>query len=277
MSAPFKHGDGDGSGIRHGQRYDTNAREGVEGGGGTEVNDAQQDLDDGDEDHGVEGQVQVGVDLLPPFGARNGAVTGKGPSATGGGGRASNTTEDGQHHEGKEQGDGTARGPDGGLDDGGNRLARGESHEHGEIGEHKHQGHQEQQAANGVDDNGDDHGLGNLSGRVLDLLTHADDHARRRSGVRGMEETDAKRPSRRPARRGLEATEGKIGAAPALLGNGEDGDKDSEDSDKGPENGERLGVIASQPPVADRAQMKYLHPEWAGSGCQRLRWQCRAA
>jgi hypothetical protein len=55
-----------------------------------------------------------------------------------------------------------------------------------------------------------------------------------------VEQADAERPAGGPPGRDFEAAKSKIGMAPALLGNGEDGDKDGEETGEGPKNGEGL-------------------------------------
>ena len=55
-----------------------------------------------------------------------------------------------------------------------------------------------------------------------------------------MEKADAEGPSRRPAGRGLKPSEGKFSGAPALLGDGEDGDENGEQAGKSPEDGKGL-------------------------------------
>lgn len=183
--------------------------------------------------------------LLPPLGARDGAITREGPGAAGRGRGAGDAAEDGQHHEGNEQGDGTARGPDGGLDDGGRGLAGGQGDQHGEVGQHKHERHQKQQAADRVDENGDDHGLWHLGGGMLHLFAHADDHTGGRRGVSSMEQADTEGPARRPAGGGLKPAEGIVSRPPPLLGDGEDGDENGEEAGKGPKNGKGLPTDVS--------------------------------
>ena len=53
----IRQANGNRCGIRRGEANDTNAREGVESGRGTEVDETKQDLDNHTQHHGVEWQV----------------------------------------------------------------------------------------------------------------------------------------------------------------------------------------------------------------------------
>lgn len=125
------------------------------------------------EHHGVEGHVESLVDLDPPLGARDGTITSKGPSATRRGSGAANTAHDGEDHDGDEKANGTARRADGGLDDGRHRLGGSKLGESLQVVNDEDERHEEKKASNSVDGDGGDHGLGDLSGRVLDFLAHA--------------------------------------------------------------------------------------------------------
>jgi hypothetical protein len=155
LLATLPHGDGNGDSVRNG-----------------EADDTEEDLNDHREHHGVEREVEAGVNLAPELGAGNGTVTGECPGAAGSGGGAASAAEDAKNHEGEEQADGTSRRAGSRLDDGGDRLAGRQANEHLEVGEDEHEGDEEEEAADSVDDNGQDHGLGDLSGRRLNLLAH---------------------------------------------------------------------------------------------------------
>lgn len=167
--------DGDGSGICSCQANNTDAGEGVEGGRGTEVDDSEDDLHNHTQHHGIQGHVELLVDLDPPLGAGDGAITSKGPGAARRSSGAANSAHDGEDHDGNEKTHGASRRSDGGLDDGRNRLSRDEFGELLQIGNDEDEGDEEKEAGNGVDEDGGNHGLGDLRGRVSDFLTHAGD------------------------------------------------------------------------------------------------------
>lgn len=164
--------DGNGSSVCGCQANDTDAGEGVEGGGRAKVDDSEDDLYHHTEHHGVERHVQSLVDLDPPLGAGDGTITSKGPGATRRGRGAANTAHDGEDHDGNEQANSTARRADGGLDDGGHGLGGNELGESLQVVNDEDERDEEQEAGKGVDDDGGNHGLGDLSGRVSDFFAH---------------------------------------------------------------------------------------------------------
>lgn len=236
MGAAVEETDANGNSVRGSQANDTNTGEGVEGSAGAEVDDTENDLDNHAEHHGVQGNVQLGVDLLPPAGTRDGTVTSESPGATRGGGCATNAAKDGQNNKGEEKSKGTARGSHGILDDGGDGLTGSQVDQVGDVGEYENEGDEEQETGQGVEADGKDESLGDLSSGLLDLLAHGDNHASGRSGVSGVKETDAERPSIGPSGVGLEVGEDVFGIVTAVLGNNENGDDEGEDTSKCPEN-----------------------------------------
>lgn len=166
--------DGNGSSICGRQANDADAGEGVEGGGRAKVDDSEDDLYHHAEHHGVERHVQSLVDLDPPLGAWDGTITSKSPSATRRGGGAANTAHDGEDHDGDEEANGTARRADGGLDDGRHGLGANKLGEGLQVVNDEDKRDEEQEAGNGVDDDGGNHGLGDLGGRVSDFFAHTD-------------------------------------------------------------------------------------------------------
>ena len=240
LLAALPHGDGDGGGVRKGKADDTDTGEGVEGGSRTEVDDTKDDLDSHREHHGVEREVELLVDDAPPLGAGDGTVTRERPSAARRGGGAGGTAENGEDHEREKKTDRTSLGTDSRLDDGGNGLAGGEGDEHGEVGKNKHEGNKEKETTDSVDNNGHNHGLGDLGSGRLDLLAHGDDHTSRGSCVRGVKDTDHERPSGRPARGRLKVAKGVGARAAALLGDSENGNHDADETGKRPDNSKGL-------------------------------------
>lgn len=240
--AALHHRDEDGHGVRRGEADDTNAREGVKGRSRAKVDDTEDDLDSHREHHGVEGNIQLGVDLAPPLGAGDGTVTREGPGAARGGGGAGGTAENAEDNDDHEKTESAAGRTNSRLDDRRRRLAGGEGDELGKVGEDEHEGHEEEEATNRVHDNGENHSAGHLGGRALDFLAHGDDHASRRSGVSGVKETDTERPASGPAGRGLKVAERVGTAAATVLGDSKDGDQDGDQTRHGPVNGKRVEV-----------------------------------
>lgn len=259
VGAAVEETDTNGNGVRGSQANDTNTGEGVEGSAGAEVDDTENDLDNHAEHHGVQGNVQLGVDLLPPAGTRDGTVTSEGPGATRGGGGAADTAKDGQDDERKEESKGTARCSHGVLDDGGDGLTGSQVDQVGDVGEHENERDEEQETGQGVEADGENECLGDLSSGLLDLLAHGDNHASGRSGVSGVKETDAERPSIGPSGVGLEVGEDVFGIVTAVLGNDEDGDDDGEDTSECPEDSgglshEKFSILSFHTTIQHRAR-----------------------
>ena len=63
-----------------------------------------------------------------------------------------------------------------------------------------------------------------------------DNHAGRRSGIGGVQETDAERPAIGPARAVLEMSKDVFGIVTTILGDGKDRDHHGDDPCKGPED-----------------------------------------
>lgn len=254
--------DGNGGGVRGSQAHDTNTREGVEGGSGAEVDEAEEKLDDHAEHHSVQGHIELVVDHHPPLGAGNGTVTGKSPGAAGGGGCAGDTAKDGKDDERSQKTDGTAAGAGGHLEDVGHGL--GKADELDNLGHDKNNGDEEEETAGRVHEQSGDHGTGHLDRRTLDLFAHAvgyqlascvtrrssigvdnvrNDHAGGRGGVAGVEQADTERPSIRPARVVLEVSEDPFGITAAAFGHNEDRDNHGNNTNQSPEDGGSLDML----------------------------------
>ena len=108
LLATSKERDQDGSSVTQCQANDTNTGEGVEGSGGTKVDETQGDLNNHAKHHGVERNVELGVDSPPQLVTGDSAITGKGPSSARRSSGASNTTEQTQNEERNKQSDGSA-------------------------------------------------------------------------------------------------------------------------------------------------------------------------
>lgn len=67
-----------------------------------------------------------------------------------------------------------------------------------------------------------------------------DNHAGRRSGIGGVQETDAERPTIGPARAVLEMSKDVFGIVTTILGDGKDRDHHGDDACEGPEDSSGL-------------------------------------
>lgn len=165
--------DKDGSSVTQCQANDTNTREGVESGGSTEVDETESDLDHHAEHHGVDWDIEVGVDDPPQLVAGNGTVTREGPGSARRSCRAADTAKQTEDEKGNKKSDGTSGGPYGFLDDDRRRLAGQKTCEHGLVGQYEDERDKKDEAGNGVKRDGRDHGLGDLSGRFANFFAHA--------------------------------------------------------------------------------------------------------
>lgn len=180
--------DGDGTGVTGGQEDDADAGEGVVGGLGTEVDGTEADLDDHAENQGVEGDIKLLVDGLPPARAGDTSITGKGPGAARSGSDTTNTADDAEHQQGDHQAEGTDVVTDGILeDDGGGLVGVDES---ADGWHHKAERDEEEQTSEEVDHNGADHGLGDHDGGLAHLLTETDNHSSGRGGIGSLQQAD---------------------------------------------------------------------------------------
>lgn len=163
--------DGNGSGIRSSQANDTDTRESVESSVRTEVDDTEDDLNNHAEHHSVQWNVERGVDLGPHPGTGDGTITSESPSASRAGSCAANTADDGEDDERNEETEGTTGAANSALDD--KRHGLGGDDDVLDFGHDEHERYEEEETGEGVDEDGGDHGLGDLDLRVLNLLTHA--------------------------------------------------------------------------------------------------------
>jgi hypothetical protein len=105
--------DEDRDGVAQGEAHDADTREGVEGNGGSKVDQSENKLDGHAEHHSVKGHVELRVDNLPPLEAGNGTIAGKGPRSARRSSRASNTTDQSEDEKRNEQGNGRTGASDG--------------------------------------------------------------------------------------------------------------------------------------------------------------------
>lgn len=164
--------DKDGSSVTQSQANDTNAGESVEGSGGTEVDEAESELDNHAEHHSVKRDVELGVDNAPHLVSGDGAIAGEGPGRARSSGGAANTaeqTEDEERDEKTDRGTGRANGL---LDDDWGGLAGQKSGERGLVGQDEDERDQENETADGVQDHGSDHSLRHLGSRVSNFFAH---------------------------------------------------------------------------------------------------------
>lgn len=173
MRAASEQRDGNGHSVADGQANNSDTREGIESSSGAKVDETQQDLNSHGQHHGVEGDIELLVDSLPVFGARDGTITCKGPCAAGRRGGASNTAEQSENQEGDSERKCTSLAPNCGENDGWDGLAGRNGNQVCEIGEDEDKWDEEQETGDKVDDDGGDHGLGDLGAWLFDLLAHA--------------------------------------------------------------------------------------------------------
>ena len=112
-----QHGDEDGEPVGGRETDGRDAREGVEGRAGSKVDQAEQAVDEGGEEDGVHGDVQLRVDFAPETEARDGAVAGEGVRAAAGSGESPRAGEQEDPQDEEEQAEAaTGRASDGGED-----------------------------------------------------------------------------------------------------------------------------------------------------------------
>ena len=119
------------------------------------------------------------MNFLPPPSAGNGTITRECPSAARGGGRAADTANEGENHDGNEKSDGSLCRPDSVLDDSRNWLSAGEVDEHLDVGQDEDKGNKEEKPAKSIDKDGGYHGLGDLGRGFVDFFAHRNDHSSR--------------------------------------------------------------------------------------------------
>lgn len=236
------------SGVRSSQADDTDTRESVESSVRTEVDDTEDDLNNHAEHHSVQWNIESSVDLGPHPGTGNGTITSKSPSASRTGSCAADTADNGEDDERNEKTEGTAGAANSALDD--ERHGLGGDDDVLDLGHDEHERDEEEKTGEGVDEDGGDHGLGDLDLRVLNLLTHGDNHSSRRSSISGVEETDTERPSLGPTRVVLEVCEDPVSITTSVLSDGKDSSDDGDETSKGPEDGS--GINPGKPLVTER-------------------------
>jgi len=203
-----------GHGNRHcvgnSQADNTNTRESVECSRGSEVQDTEDDLDCHTEHHGIEWDIKLRVDNLPPLETWDGSITGESPCGAGSGSGASNAAEEGEDHKRDTQGECASLAADCLYNDDGCWLTGSEVEEILKIWEDEEKRDKEDKSTDGVENDGSDHGLRNLYARVLHFFAHGDNHAGRRSGVCCLQEADTESPSWSPARQRLKFSEDEL-------------------------------------------------------------------
>ena len=165
-------GDNNGHDVAESQEDDTDTDEGIEGSSGTKVDEAEEDLDDHAEHHGVQWDFHFGVNLLPEVGTWDGAITGKGPCAARGSGDASRTADYAEDNEREGEGESTTLVADGGGEDEWEGLASWGCQDISDVRKYKHQGNQEDKATDEVQDDGTNHSFWHLSGWLLNFFAH---------------------------------------------------------------------------------------------------------
>ena len=240
MLAASEEVDGDGNDVGDGEEDDAGAAESVESSGGSEVDQAEENLDASAEQHGVERHIKLSVDLAPPAGAWDGTITREGPDTARGSGGASNTTQDGENHDGHTESECTAFISDGRAKDERQWLEVWVGDDIGDGWHDEHKRHQEEDATDPVHEQSSAHGAWHLDSRIASLLAHAQDHTSGRGCIGRMEQTDAEGPAIDPASGGSEVAQSETSIITSVLCNSKNTDEDSEDASEGEWNGQGL-------------------------------------
>ena len=172
LLAASKHIAHNGRSIAECQANDTDTRKSVESSHSPKVDQAKCELDNHAHHHSVDRDVELGVNNPPHLVARDTTITSKSVDSARRGSCAADTAEQTEHHEREEKTDGTAGRAHSVDDDLGRRLARCKSREHGLIGQDEDEGDEEDETTDGVEDNGADHRLRDLSRRVTNFFAH---------------------------------------------------------------------------------------------------------
>jgi hypothetical protein len=96
-------GDEDRDSITQSEADDTDTGEGVEGNGGSKVNQSKDQLNSHAEHHSIQGYIQLDVNDPPPLEARNSAVTGESPGGARSSSGAADTTDEAEYQKRDEQ------------------------------------------------------------------------------------------------------------------------------------------------------------------------------
>lgn len=165
--------DKDRAGVTHGQANNTDTREGVEGSRGTEVDESKRELHNHDHHHGIEGYIKFLVDLLPPFGSGNSAVTCESPSTSRRSSRTPDTAEQRKDEQGDKQSDTTAGGANRRFDDHGRGLCGDKSGKVRLVRQNEDEWDEKNKPCDGIENDGDDHSFRDLCRRLLHFLAHS--------------------------------------------------------------------------------------------------------
>lgn len=109
LFTPSKDRDKDRGRITQGQADDTNTGKGSEGSVGTEVNETEHELNNHAKHHGVQRNIELGVDDSPPLVSRDSTVARKGPGGARCSSCATDTAEESKDKEWNEKTDGSTR------------------------------------------------------------------------------------------------------------------------------------------------------------------------
>lgn len=157
------------------QTNDTNTRESVESGSGTEVDQTEHELNNHAHHHSVDRYIKLCVDNPPHLVARDATITSEGVDGAGRRSCATDTAEQSENHEREQQTDSASRRAYSVRNYSWGRLPRQESSKVSLVGHNEDEGDEEDETADGVEDDGADHSLGDLSRRVTDLFAHTID------------------------------------------------------------------------------------------------------
>lgn len=234
--AASREGDRNWSHVAKRQENDSGAIEGVEGCTVAQVNQAKKQLDDGTEQHRVEWNAGLLVDLIKSEHARawDGTVSGESPGAPGSSGAAPDTAEEAENNQRHGQDEGTDLAANSRPDNSRDWLARLVCHHGGNVLEDEADRHEEDEAAGHVEQNCTHKSLRDLCSGLLHFFAHGHNHSGGGGGIRCVQQSNAEGPTwRSPAGLRVETTKSVRSAVPSLLCDGQNGADDREHTDEG--------------------------------------------
>lgn len=167
-----KHRGEDRDSVADSKEDDTNTTESVESSRRAEINAAECDLHDHAQHHGIERQAQRRVDLLPPMRARNCAVSGEGPGASGRSRGAPDTADYAEYDKWDGKRKGATLAANSRYYDGWDRLSRRVVEQCGNVWHHIHQWDEEGETSDQVKDDCSNQSFRDLRSWLSHFFTH---------------------------------------------------------------------------------------------------------
>lgn len=169
--------DADGDAVGGGETDGGDTSEGVKGGGGTEIDAAENAVDNGGEDESIDGHVETCVDLAPKLVSRDSSISGESVGAARRGGESTNACKHEDTEDQEEETKATGSGTSDNLEQSTNGLRVGDGEKHLDIGKDEENGDEVNDSGNTGSSDGEDDGLGDFTFGVLDFFTHGSNHA----------------------------------------------------------------------------------------------------